>query len=686
MIVGSSLSVKPYVALYTSQVIDANITASSSTAQGRTETVLDFNSGDGVYARDLATAFSWPISAGTILYTWQPTLVELPENTYNRATDWDNAGTPGNKLVRGFILELDTFNAAKQVIAQRVEDLAFFTPSESPATTNKQVIKAFSFNPPFVSHNLRITSTDSVPWRNFGVKWIVDPWPEYATLRSAWSDLGAQGAKYIRGLVLPMDTKGVSATINIATSDGGSVTFTATTPAAVKTPMAFAFVPPIIAHDVQIQVQTATAGVWVEEARWAFDPYPEIIPAYTPIMEVNGSGAKLVRGLNITGDTANVSTSFIVSYDGGQTGPTVTSAFNGKQTKAFAFTPFIAHDIQLIPQANARIWIEESKWDIDPWPEYTALYSAWMNVGTNGAKYFRALVLPMDTNGAAAVVNIVTSDGATIPLPATTTPSGVKTQVAFAFDPPFIAHELRFVPQNPVGLWASEAKFDMDEYPELIPEYTPIMELSGTDNKFFQGVKLIGDTGNQPVTFQILYDGGQTGPTFTGTFNGKQTLIFSWTPFLAHDIQLVPQGNARVWWGGVGQGQSEWCFQPFAESSRLWQTELTSLGGVGFQHLRLINVEYISTASATMSFVVDTGNGSYAPAAITIPSSGGTQTKWFTQVSPNKWKIISFKVTSSAPITIFQEGFEIWTRSWGSSSEYSKQKPFAGPSAPGAIV
>jgi hypothetical protein len=495
MIVGSSLSVKPYVALYTSQVIDANITASSSTAQGRTETVLDFNSGDGVYARDLATAFSWPISAGTILYTWQPTLVELPENTYNRATDWDNAGTPGNKLVRGFILELDTFNAAKQVIAQRVEDLAFFTPSESPATTNKQVIKAFSFNPPFVSHNLRITSTDSVPWRNFGVKWIVDPWPEYATLRSAWSDLGAQGAKYIRGLVLPMDTKGVSATINIATSDGGSVTFTATTPAAVKTPIAFAFVPPIIAHDVQIQVQTATAGVWVEEARWDFDPYPEIIP-----------------------------------------------------------------------------------------------------------------------------------------------------------------------------------------------EYTPIMELSGPDNKFFQGVKLIGDTGNNPVTFQILYDGGQTGPTFTGTFNGKQTLIFSWTPFLAHDIQLVPQGNARVWWGGVGQGQSEWCFQPFAEASTLWQTELTSLGGVGFQHLRLINVEYISTASATMSFVVDTGNGSYAPASITIPSSGGTQTKWFTQVSPNKWKIISFKVTSSAPITIFQEGFEVWTRSWGSSSEYSKQKPFAGPSAPGAIV
>jgi hypothetical protein len=48
--------------------------------------------------------------------------------------------------------------------------------------------------------------------------------------------------------------------------------------------------------------------------------------------------------------------------------------------------------------------------------------------------------------------------------------------------------------------------------------------------------------------------------------------------------------------------------------------------------------------------------------------------------------LISFKVVSSAPITIFQEGFEVWTKSWGSTGEYNKQKPFAGPSNSGAIV
>jgi hypothetical protein len=1053
-VIGTGLSAKVYSALYTSQVSDASIVVSNSTTQGRTESVLDFNAGDGVESRDFETAFSWTISAGTILYTWQPTVIENPENTYNRATDWDNAGIPGNKLIRGFVLEMNTLGNAKAIQVQRAEDGYSFTPSESPATTSKQVLKAFSFNPPFVSHNVRITSTDGVAWQHgpdggWKMSWIADPWVEYATLRSEWSNLGTPGAKYIRGLVLPMDTQGAAATINVVTSDSGtirsvtatveippgvqstnwagnyplvftesggsgaagfatiatntvlpgsisqitltdhgggyssaslpnvtitggggsgatavavydiggrgdlasitvtnggsgytsaptvtidapggsisqitltdhgggyssaslpnvtitggggsgatavavydiggrgdlasitvtnggsgytsaptvtidappagpyagqatatatigtnpyagqatatatyatstvysfssittavtsggtgytsdvavtsptipygsygfvatgttdgeSVTFTATTSAAVKTPISFAFTPPIVAHEVQIQVQTATAGVWLNEARWDFepypeiipeytpileaggagakyfrgmtltadtsnvstsfqilydggqsgptltaafngkqtkafaftpfvfhdiqlvpqanarvwiadskwdsDPYPEIIPEYTPIMEVNGSGAKLMRGLNITGDTANVSTSFVISYDGGQTGPTVTASFNGKQTKAFAFTPFIAHDIQLIPQSAARIWLDSSKWDMDPWPEYTALYSPWMNLGTNGAKYIRSLVLPMDTNGSAAVVNILTSDGATIPLAATTTPSGVKTQVAFAFTPPFIAHEVRFVPQNPVGIWSEEAKFDFDPYPEIIPAYTPIMEIGGDDNKFVQGVKLLADTGNLPVTFQVLYDGGQTGPTFTGTFNGKQTLIFSWTPFLAHDIQLVPQANARIWWGVVGQGESEWVSQPFSEAAKIWQTELTSQGGVGWQHLRYINIEYISTNPITLTFVTDSGNGSIAPSTITVPSSGGTQTKLKITVSPNKWKLLSMGATSSTSFYLMTEGMEFYCRSWNSSENYRVERPFGGKTSGGAEV
>jgi hypothetical protein len=499
-LIGESLQAKVYTALYTNQLNDANILVSNSTLQGRTESVLDFNQGEGVNARDLSTAFSWPISAGTVLYIWQPSVEAYPENTYNRATPWDNAGTAANKLIRGFVLEMCTFGTPKTIQVQRSEDALLFAPTESPATTAKQVIKAFAFNPPFVAHNVRITSTDDVTWQHgpdggWKLDWIVDPWVEYCELRSAWSNLGFQGAKYIRGLVLPMDTQGLPATINIVTSHGQEVTFTANTPNAVKTVTSFAFDPPIVAHFVQIQVATETAGVWDTEARW-----------------------------------------------------------------------------------------------------------------------------------------------------------------------------------------------DFDQYPEIIEEYTPIMELSGPDNKFFQGVKLIADTANVPVTFQILYDGGQIGPTFTGAFNGKQTLIFSWPPFLAHDIQLVPQANARIWWGGIGEGTSEWVFQPYPEMATNWTSEITSLGGRGWQHLRYIDFTYLSTTDITFTFTVDTGNGSIAPVTIIIPSSGGTQTKSFTKVTANKWKLIGFSATSSAPFALWMPDLEVYCKSWGTDPAYRNVKPFGGPASAGAEV
>lgn len=457
--------------------------------------VVDFTAGFGDDLDDIAAVFSWAIGSNNILDLWQPDWVPLPENTQDRPTDWGDAGAASNKLYRGLLMEMDTLGQAKTFSVERAEDGAQFTPNESPVTVSLQTLKAFTFTPPFVSHSVRTVSTDGVPWRVWGQQWITDPWVEYATLDSAWTNLGFQGAKYIRGLVLPMDTKGLSAQFKVVTSDGGSVTFTATTPSAVKTVVSFAFTPPIIAHDVQIQCLTATAGMFVEEARW-----------------------------------------------------------------------------------------------------------------------------------------------------------------------------------------------DFDQYPEIIPEYTPIMEVNGPDNKFVQGVKLIADTANQSVTFQVLYDGGQTGPTFTGTFNGKQTKVFSWVPFLAHDIQLVPQANARIWWGGIGDGVSEWVDQPFPESTSNWTTELSANGGVGWQHLRYLNIEYLSTTPITITFTVDTGNGSITPQTIIIPSSNGAQTKFFTQVSYNKWKLLSMSATSSASFNLFAEGCEIWVKSWGKDQAYRRATPFGGPSSPEATV
>lgn len=201
-IVGASLSVIPYTALYTSVVPDDVISVSSSTLQGRTETVIDMNSGDGVNSRDFETAFSWPISAGTILYVWQPTVIPFPENTFNRATDWMPLAPQGGAgFCQGILVEADTFNVPKVFQLQDSDTLAFHTLNEVGAGVvfNKQSTKAFSCTTPFIAHLVRVTTDDGVPWRVWRTDLIAQPFPEQTMLwQTELTSLEGNGWQHLR--------------------------------------------------------------------------------------------------------------------------------------------------------------------------------------------------------------------------------------------------------------------------------------------------------------------------------------------------------------------------------------------------------------------------------------------------------------------------------------------------------
>lgn len=197
-----SLTITPYTALYTNQVSDANIQTGVSTRQGRKEIVLDFNGGDGLFYRDFETAFSWPLSSETILYTWQPSLLELPEDTYNRVTDWIEIGG-ANGLVQGILVEADTFNVPKVFQLQDSDTLQLHSLNEvgSGVAFNKQSVRAFSCSTPFVAHSIRIVTTDGVPWRVWRTEPIFVPYPEKAqnwtTEITALSGFGFQHLFYL---------------------------------------------------------------------------------------------------------------------------------------------------------------------------------------------------------------------------------------------------------------------------------------------------------------------------------------------------------------------------------------------------------------------------------------------------------------------------------------------------------
>lgn len=221
-LIGTSLQAAVYTALYGTQVSDGVISVSSSTLQGRTETVLDFNSGRGVNSRDLETAFSWPISQGTVLYTWQPSVELYPENTYDRASPWVDFVSA--KFVQGYSLMADTFDVPKFFQLESGDDLSVHPLVEIPSggvVFNGQSRKVFSCVP-FVCHSLRRITDDGVAWRVWNEEPIFQPFPE---MQENWttelSSLGGVGWQHLRELnIAYLSTQAIALTFNVDSGNG----------------------------------------------------------------------------------------------------------------------------------------------------------------------------------------------------------------------------------------------------------------------------------------------------------------------------------------------------------------------------------------------------------------------------------------------------------------------------------
>lgn len=169
------LTVIPMTELYTSE--PSGISMNVDTTRGRTAFVFDFNPDDPLYARDLGTIFSWPIGSMTILDVWQPSYIVEPEATYNRPGDWLDGGSPLNKFIQGIIVT-SGFATGKTLSLQSGDDMSVHTLWESPTNFGPQQTVAFSCEP-FISHNVRIVSTDGNAWTDYGgAQLVYQPWPE----------------------------------------------------------------------------------------------------------------------------------------------------------------------------------------------------------------------------------------------------------------------------------------------------------------------------------------------------------------------------------------------------------------------------------------------------------------------------------------------------------------------------
>ena len=227
---------------------------------------------------------------------------------------------------------------------------------------------------------------------------------------------------------------------------------------------------------------------------------------------------------------------------------------------------------------------------------------------------------------------------------------------------------------------------DWTELPENTQDRPSDWTDSGSSGPMFvQGLTLEANTFGKAKQIAIqssddmaLHIPDQSPVTFTG--QQKQTLTFT-PPFVAYSVRIVSMdGVPWRYWG------ASWSARPFPPLVVQWQTEKTSLDGEGWQHIRELNIAYISTTDLTLTLTFDPG--AYPQSMVLkVPSSSGSQAKTkITALGPNKFKLVDFRLSSSTPFRVFEPDCECKIGAWGRQGGYRDVKVIGGESAGGATI
>jgi hypothetical protein len=234
---------------------------------------------------------------------------------------------------------------------------------------------------------------------------------------------------------------------------------------------------------------------------------------------------------------------------------------------------------------------------------------------------------------------------------------------------------------NVLDLW--QPSFSV--FPEATQDRPTVWEDCGTPgNKFIQGLLLEANTFSnaKAIAIQRSDDFAIFTPNESPITAAHQVIIpLTFTPpFLAHQVRIISTDGV-LWRHGPDLGwQCQWVMEPYPESVVEWQSEYTSHGLMGWQHIREMNIAYASTTDLTLELDFRGGPTDGLPTiTLTIPASGGLQTKYKTPIPANKFKLIAYRLSSASPFFLFKSRCEAKVKWWGSSANYQIITPFGGP-------
>lgn len=349
--------------------------------------------GQGFLNPTLGLDVMWTAASGQFaeqLFQWQPSFIPKPEFVEFRATDPNDAGATQAKYLMGANIEANTLNQPIEV--------GLFVDGQAITVLNMQhnyqSIKPYAWEPVAgYEFQVQLVLGPAVnALQLFKINWIFEPWPDAIARKYPFQNLGTSGDKYIKGIVMPMETGANPASIALWADDGNTtLQWDNKQTLNLKKTGVVLDLPngPFTAHELQFSTLTASR-IWPGEAKIDFDPWPESATDDSSWMDLGYNGAKFVQGAVIPMETGGQPVSLTIRNECSQyvTLPARQTPALCKQSFAFSFSPcyspasdvFIAHEIQISPGSDARIWYNEIHWIWEPMPE---LVPSWVTQPTD---------------------------------------------------------------------------------------------------------------------------------------------------------------------------------------------------------------------------------------------------------------------------------------------------------------
>jgi hypothetical protein len=181
--------------------------------------------------------------------------------------------------------------------------------------------------------------------------------------------------------------------------------------------------------------------------------------------------------------------------------------------------------------------------------------------------------------------------------------------------------------------------------------------------KWMQGRRIHANTFQGSRNILIQYDGGQTGPSIIVTHPGEQIKPYSWPPFLAHYVRMVPVDIAPADW--VLWDDGDWVFTPVPENVQYWVARPTSFGIQGFFHIR--DAIFAYAGAGTFTILMDTGE----TFSFDLPATAaGVENKLYFPVNPLKGKLATLSAVGNPDLQVYVEDIEVRVKQWGSSGPW----------------